>query len=266
MMAASKFLGDLRVEECRRAARKVLERFRVESPEAIDVESIAWHVGKLRIKVGGLSGAEGRLIATPSKGGVIRVAPGTNEGRRRFTIGHEIGHFVLHQKPAIDQTTSTGDLTIWNNASEEADANYFSAELLMPQALFQPLCTGRPSITLLNSLATTFSTSLLATAFQYWEYTKEPVAVVLSNGWDMEWFRPFKDGWPRLKFGQIHEHSAAGERLLEKSPDSGRMVRTPAYAWLEGFDYEAEKDIMEDSVYLEHYDRTLTVLWVNEGL
>jgi hypothetical protein len=102
-MAASKFQSDLRIEECRRAARKVLERFHVESPEAIDVEVIAWHLGRLKVKVGGLSGAEGRLVATASRGGVIRVAPGSNEGWRRFTIGHEIGHFVLHQKRRLTE-------------------------------------------------------------------------------------------------------------------------------------------------------------------
>ncbi len=110
------------------------------------------------------------------------------------------------------------------------------------------------------------NTSLLATAFQYWEYTAEPVALVLSNGWGMQSFRPFRTGWPRIRFGEIHEHSAAGERLAGKSADCGRMVRIPSYAWLEGFDYKPDTDIMEDSLYLEYYDRTVTLLWIDEPL
>src|SRR4051812_46444828 len=97
MTHACGLLAELRIAECRKAASDVLRRFRVESPEAIDLETIAWHLGKLRIKSGGLAGAEGRLVATPQHGGVIRVATGSNEGRRRFTVAHEIGHFVLHQ-------------------------------------------------------------------------------------------------------------------------------------------------------------------------
>ena len=181
-------------------------------------------------------------------------------------MAHEIGHFVLHQRGPIDRTTLRKDFTVWTKASEEAEANYFAAELLMPQQMFQPACSKAPSILLLESLAATFNTSLLATAFQYWEYTAEPVALVLSNGWDMQSFRPFRTGWPRIRFGEIHEHSAAGERLAGKSADSGRMVRTPAYAWLEGFDYKPDTDIMEDSLYLDYYDRTVTLLWIDEPL
>ena len=43
--------------------------------------------------------------------------------------------------------------------------------------------------------------------------------------------------------------------------DSGRMVLTPAYAWLEGFTNSSNKDIKEDSIYLDYYDCTVTLLW-----
>lgn len=266
MTKHSGFLNDLRIAECRKAARDVLQRFHIEAPKAIDLETIAWHLGKLRVKSGGLTGSEGRLVATAENGGVIRAAESNNLGRWRFTVAHEIGHFVLHQQRIVDRTTLRKDFTVWTKASEEAEANYFAAELLMPQPMFQPKCVKTPSINLLESLASTFNTSLLATAFQYWEYTKEPIALVLSNGWDMQSFRPFKEGWPQIRYGEVHEHSAAGERLAGKSLDSGRMVRTPAYAWLEGFDYTPDTDIMEDSLYLEYYDRTVTLLWIDEPL
>lgn len=260
-------LSDLRIAECRSAARKVLERFHIETPDDIDLETIAWHLGKLKVRTGGLSGSDGRLVATSQLGGIIRAAANPNIGRFRFTVAHEIGHFVLHQKTVIDRAVLRKDFTVWTQATEEAEANHFAAELLMPEPLFRPLCRGFvPSIAKLDSLATTFRTSLLATAFQYWEYTNEPVAFVLSQGWEMRSFRPFKDGWPRIRFGDIHEDSAAGERLAGKSPDSGRAVRTPAYAWLDGFDHRPDKDIMEDSRYLDYYDRTITILWVDEEL
>lgn len=259
-------LSDLRIAECRKAARDVLKRFHIETPSAIDLETIAWFIGRLRIRTGGLSTSEGRLVATPDHGGVIRVAALTNLGRWRFTVAHEIGHFVLHQRSSIDHSLVRRDLTVWTNASEEAEANYFAAELLMPGSMFADQCTGMPSIARLNTLAEQFQTSLLATAFQYWEYTNEPVALVLSDGWSMQCFRPFKEGWPRIRFGEIHDHSAAGERLAGKSADSGRMVRTPAYAWLQGFDNRPDSDIREDSLYLDHYDRTITLLWIDEPL
>lgn len=259
-------LSAIRIGQVRKVAIDLLRRYRVASPDAIDLETLAWLRGRLRIKVGGLDGAEGRLVATDGDGGVIRVASNQNLGRFRFTVAHEIGHFVLHQHGAIDKIATRRDMTIWNDASEEAEANYFAAELLMPEYLFRPCCVGRPSIQLLDDLASTFRTSTLATAFQYWEYTREPVALVLSEGWRMKSFRPFKDGWPRIRYGQIHKDSAAGDRLNGKSGDSGGMVSAPAYAWLEGFGDRPEKSIMEDSRYLEYYDTTLTMLWHDEPL
>jgi hypothetical protein len=259
-------LSELRIAECRKAARDVLERFKIETPAAIDLETIAWFVGRLRVRTGGLTSSEGRLVATPDHGGVIRVAALTNLGRWRFTVAHEIGHFVLHQRSSIDHSALRNDFTIWTNASEEAEANYFAAELLMPGPMFADHCTGLPSIAKLSSLAEQFQTSLLATAFQYWDYTNEPVELVLSDGWRMQCFRPFKDGWPRIQFGAVHEHSAAGERLAGLSSDSGRMVRSPAYAWLQGFEDRPDSDVMEDSIYLEYYDRTITLLWIDDPL
>ena len=262
----SRYLSEMRIRQIRRAAKDLLEKYHVASPDAIDLETLAWVRGRLRIRVGGLEGAEGRLVASDGKGGIIRVASQRNLGRFRFTIAHEFGHYVLHRHGALDKIATRRDMTIWNDASEEAEANCFAAELLMPEYLFRSHCVGKPGIDLIDRLAEMFCTSTLATAFQYWEYTREPVALVLSEGWQMKSYKPFKDGWPRIRYGRIHRDSAAGERLDAKATDSGGMVRTPAYAWLENFDDRPEKDIMEDSRYLEYYDKTLTLLWHDEPL
>ena len=61
-------LSKLRIEECRNAARDVLERFHVSEPDDINLEAFAWHLGRLKIRVGGLTGSEGRLVATGRQG------------------------------------------------------------------------------------------------------------------------------------------------------------------------------------------------------
>jgi hypothetical protein len=264
-----RYLTALREAQCREVATKVLQRFHIETPEAIDLETIAWHVGRLKIKEGGLEGAEGRIVASSGHSGTntIRVAPKRNEGRYRFTIAHEIGHYVLHPRDNLEKTDTREHFTIWNEAGEEAEANLFAAELLMPEFLFKPQCRGKePSLGLVDSLAEKFHTSTLATAIQYWKYTNEQVALVLSKGWDMKSFSSFAGSWPRIRYGRIHEHSAAGERLAGKAGDSCKMVRTPAYAWLEGFEDDDPHDIMEDSRYLDWYERTISLLWLTFDL
>jgi hypothetical protein len=109
------------------------------------------------------------------------------------------------------------------------------------------------------------SGSLLAVAMQYVSYATEPVALVLSNGGKISWAKRSKDFWPKVQLGRIHAHSAAGERLSGKAGDTTRMVSSPAYAWLEGFEH-SQSDVMESSRYLDWYDQTISLLWLFEDL
>jgi len=227
----------------------------------IHVEALAFEAGRLSVEEGGLSGADGRLVADGNNGGRIRVRAGMHLPRYRFTVAHEIGHCCLHAGGFIERTDSGRTFGIWNDESEEAEANTFAGELLLPSDFFIPRAEGRePSISLLTNIAEEFKTSRLATAVQYINYTNEVVALVVSRGWDIEWSKKTKDFWPTVRRGQISKDSAAGERLGKIRGDSGRMVLTPAYAWLECFE-NSDKDIKEDSIYLEYYDRTVTLLW-----
>jgi hypothetical protein len=61
------------------------------------------------------------------------VLPGSSpEGRRRFTIAHEIGHFVLHPHRLAPERNG-GVNAAWQ--AEEREADQFAAELLMPEDL-----------------------------------------------------------------------------------------------------------------------------------
>jgi Zn-dependent peptidase ImmA (M78 family) len=61
---------------------------------------------------------------------VLRGASG--EHRRRFTIAHEIGHFVLHPQRLAPERGGAVNAA-WQGQEREADQ--FAAELLMPAAL-----------------------------------------------------------------------------------------------------------------------------------
>ncbi len=52
--------------------------------------------------------------------------------RRRFTIAHEIGHFVLHAERLRPERGGHGNAA-WK--AQEREADQFAAELLMPEAL-----------------------------------------------------------------------------------------------------------------------------------
>lgn len=260
-------LSQTRVNSCRLAARRLLKAFDVDAPDEIDLETIAWRAGRLQIRYGGLSNCDGRIIANMDGGGIIRVRRAPSIGRERFTIAHEIGHFVLHPAPNLEKVDGPPQFTMWHSDSEEVEANIFAAELLIPESLLLRVTQRRdPSLALLDRAADQFRTSVLATAVQYANYTPEQVAIVLSEGKKIQWAKPSRNFTYHIRAGELSPDSAAGERVAGKAPDSGGMVVTPACAWLTQFEYDNEHDIMEDSRYLDYYDRTLSLLWLKEDL
>ena len=66
------------------------------------------------------------------EGHAIELRGTSNARRRRFTIAHEIGHFLLHPERAV---TERGGATNKTMAACEREANQFAAELLMPEHL-----------------------------------------------------------------------------------------------------------------------------------
>jgi predicted transcriptional regulator len=65
-------------------------------------------------------------------GHAIVVRGASNERRRRFTIAHEIGHFVLHPGRLAPER---GGLVNQAWKQQEREADQFAAELLMPEPL-----------------------------------------------------------------------------------------------------------------------------------
>lgn len=259
-------LSEVRRAHCKAEANKLLKKLWVEAPDEIDLEALAHKAGNLRIEEGGLENAEGRIVASAS-GGTIRVKPGMNPGRRRFTIAHEIGHYLLHPREGLHREDTAKTFTLWNDAGEETEANVFAAELLMPESLFKPRATkGTPSLAFIDRLAGEFHTSTVATAYQYVNLTFEQIALVMSEAGRVKWAARAKDFWPLVRTGLLSPDSAAGEIHAGKSTDTRKMVRSPAYAWLPKFENDTDHDIKEDSRYLDWYDCIITLLWLEDDL
>ena len=102
----------------------------------VDVEAIA---DSLKIEVRRTPAEDnlsGFLLRQANGTAVIGVNSLHHPNRQRFTIGHEIGHFLLHQHDQVHVDRFV--LKLRNNTSskgenpEEIEANGFAAALLMP--------------------------------------------------------------------------------------------------------------------------------------
>lgn len=130
-----------------RAAESILERYGVTEPP-IDVAALAASEGAevrfvdARADVSGMLVQEGTSI-------VIGVNRQHHRNRQRFTIAHELGHWVLHQnkQPAlfVDETMVYFRDSVSSRATDqrEIQANTFGASLLMPRALLHHDLSGK---------------------------------------------------------------------------------------------------------------------------
>lgn len=102
-------------------------------PVRID-EVVARH--GIELRQGDLGDVSGLLLRQDDRT-IIGVNSRQHRTRRRFTVAHEFGHFLLHHgiKEHFDRTYVVkfrSDLSSKATDVEEIEANYFAASLLMP--------------------------------------------------------------------------------------------------------------------------------------
>jgi site-specific DNA recombinase len=86
------------------------------------------------------------------------------KGRERFTLAHEIGHFVLPGQQEVSAPCKQQRIENWDADlyRPEFEANRFAAEILMPRGLMAEFVQSEPSMELIRSIAQLCGTSLTA--------------------------------------------------------------------------------------------------------
>lgn len=156
-----------------REAAQLLKRAGVGGPP-VDVEKVAAQLS-IRVEQADLDeDCSGILIRSDEDGAVIGVNWDHHPNRQRFTIAHEIGHFLLHKGGTfIDKGTyarfrdqQSGSGTV----SEEKQANQFAAALLMPAEWVKEAFKAHPfdpaDGSALQDLADAFQVSTQAVMFR----------------------------------------------------------------------------------------------------
>jgi len=249
---------------CAKSLMGVLEN----SVFPLDVEGIALSVGIREIRQLDDEGFEGILVANPEKTkGYISIASSIREHtRKRFTIAHELGHFLITTHGNQFSCTSF-DLNNFynNNRIMEVEANQFAAELLMPGKYFaKEIYNKAPSYDLIQLLTVKFCSSLTSTLLRCKDLTDESIAIVMSENSIIKWA------------SRSSEFRYFIPSLTKLSPDSY------AIEYFKGNDLpiefnEVEKDtwfntaaikhhlvVRELSIPLPFYRQVLSVIWLYE--
>jgi Zn-dependent peptidase ImmA (M78 family) len=139
----------VRYKVTKRKAEELLRSLEVTEPP-VPVERIARSLG-LAIRYEPFDGDLSGLLQRRVRGGVLGVNSLHSETRQRFTIAHEIGHYLLHDDPIhVDEGFSVrfrDGVSAEASDPAEIEANRFAANLIMPETLllddFAKLIPGR---------------------------------------------------------------------------------------------------------------------------
>lgn len=155
--------------------------------------------------------------------GAILLAKGRRRERERFSIAHELGHFLIEtHRPVPGQPLSCAlhDLSHTDTKAAdrhkriEAEANRFAAALLMPAAKVRKAMTARePSLDEIVSLARNFAVSKEAMARVYVMASRADIAVlILQHGRILRVYRSAEFPWIEVPIGRpVPQASLAAE-------------------------------------------------------
>ena len=215
-------------------------------------------------------GASGMLLHVGGQFGICYPTHVKSGGFKRFSVGHEIGHYRLpgHVDAIIDdrgQHVSHAGFKSVDRYEQEAD--HFAAALLMPAKLFTAaLKRAGDGLNAIESLAGDCETSLEAAAIRYAQISNDPVAVIRSEGQTIDCAflsEPLKD-FPDLDW--IHKgtplpRGSVTTRFNADRTNIERAARADGASGLQDwFSGPHRQDVVEEVVGLGSYGKTLTVL------
>src|SRR5262245_38571049 len=150
------------------AARVFLERFGEDAGKRL--ESILPRIG-LELYSRDAQSYEGCLLRIKGvpRGYVVVSQTIRETGRRRFTLAHELGHYLLPDQQDLSSPCRKAHIESWDDtlAKPERDANRFAAEILMPRSVVQPYLREMPKFAHIEQIAQTCDTSLTASAYRF---------------------------------------------------------------------------------------------------
>jgi Zn-dependent peptidase ImmA (M78 family) len=162
----------------RTAARGVLERFNVRSPEDIDVALFAATYGAF-VTWSDTGPEDAHVVRVPEGALIVIRRDKRGTERARFSSAHEFAHHLCHPDFDAIARVHGEPRTSGKEFRIEREADAFAVELLMPEALLVDTCAGeRPTFHDVADVAWTFGTSLMATGRRWTELSKAPCALL----------------------------------------------------------------------------------------
>jgi hypothetical protein len=241
----------------------------------VDPITLANNLGiEVMAKPASAQGVSGMLLRVGNTFGIAYATHIDNVGFQNFSVAHELGHYFLPGH--IDAVLADGNVHesragFASGKRYEMEADHFAASLLMPSSLFtEAMRLAGDGLAAIESLADLCKTSLTATAIRYAQCTREPMAIVLSTGSQINycfmsdalkevdginWIRK-RELLPKNTTTFALNQDADRVRRTDRAEDTSDLQD-----WFGG---RHSIEITEEVIGLGNYGRTLTVLTAPE--
>lgn len=220
-------------------AQDIISSFNLTPP--IDLSKIC---KKLDINVNYeiLGSMEALLIVSPGKRNII-IDNSRNiyRLRERFTIAHEIGHYIIPWHENLQQCDKIVDFK--SEDTVECEANDFASELLVPKCnLLEDIKDKKVTLSLIKDLAEKYDVSLVVMARRVLEYSEcEAIALIYYvNG---------------------NKYIQMKSKGFNKEVREGRITKSSAHKLLTSYNTSAEvKDVIDSSIWFQNEDPSCKIV------
>lgn len=231
---------------------RTLRELGIAKPEDIDLELVAWHLGAT-IRLAPLTTCEACIVGN-DRHAVICVDETKAPERRRFSIGHELGHWHHHRGRHL--ICRADEIAQGSAKIVEQQADAYAGHLLLPPSMLKTALKDYAKVDLraLRELRKRFGASMTAVAIA--------VAVVCNRTDGRQWAArsPCLSRWWRLRTDLDPEGLAARMLADPLEQESRYASRIGADAWFstEGAD---RFDVTEQS-YRSSEDEVVTIVTI----
>ena len=198
-----------------------------------------------------------------------QTGPARSNGRVRFTVAHELGHYYLHRDYLLSGKCHSSITNFASNEQIESEADNFAAALLMPMELFRARVKRLRSFVadlkdLCKMASNDFQTSITSTVRRYCQADIEPCGVLFSKGGIVQWGQFSQDmqymGMGCFPFNnQLPADSVTAKMRGDQKCDASGSVEP--WLWFDSPKCGSKK-LWEEAIVLGSTGTTLTYLTI----
>jgi Zn-dependent peptidase ImmA (M78 family) len=164
---------------------------------------------------------EGYSVKIEGNVGILVNSRYTYEKRKRFTIAHELGHIFIPYHKGVKYICAPDDMIKSGlKGDEEAEANEFAAELLMPEDILREECKDlNVDMASIDVVSDKYNVSKTAAMLRFVEFTYGICAAIFVKDGQIKSFKSSES------FNEDHLFVAVNEKVSPVSTVNGYFTR-----------------------------------------